>query len=110
MSAFGRKGRRCDWCGKFSKHPQGEYTKPDGVSCGYIRQPEWHFKPDGSTKPEYADSGSDICEECFAGLCPHCGSNQIVRVTPATPGPTGWGGTCKGCGQRWDLAMAEAKE
>jgi len=36
MSAFGKQGRRCDTCGKFSRGKlTGEYTRKDG-SCGYI--------------------------------------------------------------------------
>jgi hypothetical protein len=35
-------------------------------------------------------------------VCPSCGSDKIVRITPATPGPFGWGGRCKACGEHWD--------
>ena len=95
MSAFGKKGRRCDWCGKFSTNRIGEYTKPDGISCGYINTPDWEREN---------DQGHDICEECYANLCPHCGSDQIVT------GPDGWGGRCKACGKRWDIPYPSCDE
>lgn len=78
---------RCDGCGKLSRHLLGEYTRPDGTA-GYINS---HGR----------NSDVDYCEECEADRCPGCGSDLIVHVTPATPGPTGWGGRCKACGHRW---------
>jgi hypothetical protein len=83
---------RCDWCGKLSRHPLGEYTRPGGVSVGYIRAPDWD-----------KDGEFDICRECAVGLCPSCGSAKVVRITPANPGPDGWGGRCKACGHRWTM-------
>lgn len=62
MSMTKNKCVRCDWCGKLSRSPIGEYTKPDGVSAGYIHQPDWFLNQDGSDKG--IDDGSDICEEC----------------------------------------------
>ena len=103
MSVFRKTGVRCDWCGKFANNRMGEYTKPDGRTCGYIRRPDWHFNDDRSEKPEYADSSQDICEECAENLCPFCASDQVVKVTPATPGPYGWGGRCKACGKSWGM-------
>jgi hypothetical protein len=104
MSVFRKTGVRCDWCGKFSMHPTGEYTKPDGVSAGCIQQPEWERnRVDASGKHAPIDSDQDICEECAADCCTFCGSDQLVRITPMTPGPTGWGYRCKACGQRWDI-------
>lgn len=35
--------------------------------------------------------------------CPRCGSDRIVRITPATPGPDGWGARCRCCGEAWNL-------
>lgn len=96
MSVFRKTGVRCDWCGKFSSHPNGEYTKPDGISCGYINRPTWLVKQD-------RDDDTDICEECEADRCTFCGSDQIVHLTPMTPGPTGWGVRCKACGKTWDI-------
>jgi hypothetical protein len=104
MSMFGKQGVRCDWCGKFSADRFGEYRKPDGIHFGRIRQPEWereHYDADGKHAP--IDSEFDICEECAANLCPNCGSDQVVRVTPMTPGPDGWGGWCKACEKRWSM-------
>jgi hypothetical protein len=92
MSIFRKTGRRCDWCGKFSMHRTGEYTKPDGISCGYMHAPEWD-----------RDGSADICEECAAGRCPKCGGAEVVNITPAIPGPDGWGGRCKACGHRWEM-------
>ena len=43
MSRFNKTGVRCDWCGKFANNESGEYRKPDGVSAGYIHQPEWEL-------------------------------------------------------------------
>lgn len=94
MSQFRKHGVRCDWCGKFSSHRSGEYTKPDGVSCGYIHIPEWEREH---------DQGHDICEECEANRCPKCGGDKVVKITPATPGPDGWGGRCKECCHRWEM-------
>lgn len=51
MSAFGKRGVRCDTCGKFSKNPQGEYTRKDG-SAGYI----WLREEDDS---------KDDCDDCL---------------------------------------------
>lgn len=97
MSQFKERGVRCDWCGNFSSNQSGEYTKPDGVSCGYIRQ-AFHGAE---------DNGSDICEECKADQCPKCGGDSVVRMTPSTPGPTGWGGRCEACGHHWQLQEIE---
>jgi hypothetical protein len=108
MSGFGKKGVRCDWCGRFSNNPNGEYTRPDG-SAGYIVQPEWERFPGGDptvASTPSTPSNNDICEECSAGSCPTCGSYMIVRVTPAVPGPDGWGGRCKTCGHSWTMAAA----
>jgi hypothetical protein len=52
MSLMANGTIRCDGCGMFSRHPLGEYTKPDG-SAGYINCPRW--------KP---DDGNDYCDEC----------------------------------------------
>jgi hypothetical protein len=41
---------RCDDCGKLSRHPMGEYLKPDG-SVGYI-----------NSKGQNSDK--DYCDEC----------------------------------------------
>jgi hypothetical protein len=98
MSTFGKHGVRCDWCGKISNHPRGEYVRPvrnehgDRLT-GYITM----------RKIGGEDFGNDICQECAADLCPFCASDQIVRVTPAMPGPEGWGGRCKACGERWSM-------
>jgi hypothetical protein len=64
MSQFGKKGVRCDDCGKISKAPLGEYTRQD-KSAGYISS-------HGRNCPH------DLCEECEEKLgpdyaCPICG-------------------------------------
>lgn len=108
MSKFGKSGVRCDWCGKLANNRTGEYTKPNG-SAGYILQPEWernHMDANGKHDP--IDSENDICKECAAGCCPYCGSDQLVHITPATPGPIGWGCRCKACETRWDIPTTEA--
>jgi hypothetical protein len=110
MSAFQQTGVRCDWCGKFARNERGEYTRPicneHGVPlAGYIRRPPWEVDEHGNDKSP--DDGFDICEECRIGLCPQCGENEIVRVTPATPGPDGWGGRCKACGFEWTIPTIE---
>lgn len=52
MSAFGKQGSRCDFCGKFSRAKlTGEYTRKDG-SVGYI----W---------PLEGDDSKDICDDCI---------------------------------------------
>ena len=51
MSAFGKHGARCDYCGKFSKNPRGEYVRKDG-SAGYM----W---------PDENDDTKDICSDCL---------------------------------------------
>jgi hypothetical protein len=99
VSQFGIRGARCDWCGKFSRNNSGEYTKPDGVSAGYIHAPPWD-----------ADSDNDICEECANDLCPFCGSACIVKTTPAIPGPNGWGGRCKACAKWWGMPTAQESQ
>lgn len=101
MSVTWNKCVRCDWCGRLSRNRLGEYTKPDGVSAGYIRQPDWFRNEDGSNR--YTDDGTDICEECAADRCPGCGSDQIVTTTPTVPGPAGWGGRCKACNHHWGM-------
>lgn len=54
MSAFGKRGVRCDTCGKFSRGKQtGEYVRKDGTQ-GYI-YPENNENPDGR----------DICSDCL---------------------------------------------
>lgn len=111
MSVFGKQGRRCDWCGKFTQAHDGEYTRPvknvHGVNlAGYIRQPSWFFNDDGSLI-DGNNHDFDICEECASDLCPHCGSQDVVMITPADPGPTGWGGRCNACGKRWDIPTSE---
>jgi len=85
-------GVRCDWCGKIANNPNGEYTKPDGISAGYIHSPDWD-----------KDGDDDICEECANDLCPFCGSFEVVRLTPSIPGPLGWASRCKKCGKDWIL-------
>jgi hypothetical protein len=107
MSRFGKKGVRCDYCGKIANNENGEYTRPDGVSAGYIHQPEWERFPGGRTDASSLQSSNDICEECAAGLCPFCGSNRIVHTHPAVPGPDGWGGRCKACEKMWSLQTSE---
>lgn len=108
VSAFSRRGVRCDWCGKFSNHADGKYTKHDGTAIGYINQPQWERNHvDASGKHCPIDSELDICEECEAGLCQKCGGDQLVRITPATPGPSGWGWRCKACGHRWEIPARE---
>jgi hypothetical protein len=106
MSIFTKTGVRCDWCGKISNRPDGEYVRPSRFGyllVGYIRQPEWERNHTENDKHEPIDSEHDICEECAADLCPECGSDQIVKLTPVIPGPDGWGGRCKTCGKRWDV-------
>lgn len=104
MSLTKNKCRRCDWCGKITRNQNGEYTRPDGVSAGYIRQPTWERFPAGDeTSTNQVQSENDICEECEADLCPGCGSDQVVNIAPAIPGPTGWGGRCKACGYQWGM-------
>ncbi len=115
MSAFGKHGRRCDWCGKFTTRHDGLYTRPIknayGINlAGYIRQPSWMFNDDGSLIAGNENDDSDICEECWGDLCPHCGSDKVVMITPATPGPIGWGGRCKACGKTWDMPMPSGEE
>lgn len=39
MAAHGKKGRRCDGCGKISMNRTGEYVRKDG-SAGYINSEE----------------------------------------------------------------------
>lgn len=97
MSLLANKSVMCDWCGKLSRHPLGQYTKPDGVSVGYIHAPDW-----------WKDGQADVCEECADGRCPHCGSTEVVRLTPRLPGPIGWGGRCKACERKWSLQTVGA--
>jgi hypothetical protein len=91
---------RCDWCGRLSRSPDCAYTRPDG-SAGYIVQPEWERFPGGDPTADSIQSTNDICEECAGNLCPACGSDAVVNLTPAAPGPSGWGGRCKACGHQW---------
>ena len=101
MSIFRRDARgraagfRCDWCGKIANNPDGEYERPvrNERGCklaGHIHAPHWD-----------QEGSDDICEECASDLCPYCGSPEVVRVTPASPGPVGWGGRCKACNKEW---------
>lgn len=46
---------------------------------------------------------ADIVVDELPDSCPSCGGKEIVMITPANPGPHGWGGRCKNCGQRWSL-------
>lgn len=103
MSQTRNGGIRCDWCGRLTRNRSGEYTRPDGVSAGYIVQPEWERFPGGDPTRESIPSERDICEECAADRCPGCGSGRIVHQSPATPGAVGWGGRCKACGFSWGL-------
>jgi len=80
---------QCNFCRKLSGSDEGFYAKPDGRT-GYIHSPDWD-----------KDGPFDTCEECAEKRCPWCGSTLIINVTPAIPGPTGWGGRCKSCGERW---------
>lgn len=89
MTLLRNRSHRCDFCGKLSRAEDGYYRKPDGTA-GYIHSPDWD-----------KDGPFDTCEECAEKRCPACGSAQIVNITPATPGPTGWGGRCKDCGHKW---------
>jgi hypothetical protein len=74
---------RCDWCGRRAADASGRYTRPDGMTLGYIMVPEW----DGE------DSGRHVCDECSRGRCPDCGEEQ----------PLEWarGGRCAKCGREW---------
>jgi hypothetical protein len=104
MSLTKNRRIRCDWCGKLTSDQLGHYLKADGVNYGRIVQPEWERFPGGDeTSANQIQSDHDICEECAAGHCPGCGSDQIVNVTPATPGPDGFGGRCKACGYQWAM-------
>mgnify|MGYP007083471541 CR=1 FL=1 len=47
---------RCDRCGKWSRHKQGEYTKPDGSA--------------GNINSKGLNGVEDWCEECAAVLWP----------------------------------------
>lgn len=98
MSATANAGVRCDWCGRISRHPLGEYARPHG-SAGAIRPPEW--APGGA---------QDICDECAAGRCPGCGSTYTVTITPAVPGPYGWGGRCRDCGHTWTMPVIRSPQ
>lgn len=101
MSAFGKRGVRCDWCGRFSANRGGEYTKPGTVGgAAYIHQA---FHGDD-------DNGTDICEECRDGVCPKCRSEKVVKITPAIPGPDGWGGRCKVCGFGWEMPVSDGAD
>lgn len=105
MSLMKNGSIRCDWCGKLTRSDRGEYLKPDGVSAGYIVQPEWERFPGGDMKADSIRSTNDICEECADSLCPFCGSSQIVKPTPAIAGPVGWGGRCKACHKSWSIQI-----
>lgn len=41
--------------------------------------------------------------------CPKCGGGEIIRITPMTPGPNGWGSRCKACGHDWPLVIDDAE-
>lgn len=105
MSTTKNNRVRCDWCGKLSSHPLGEYTRPDGTTAGYINSPEWERNEDGSYKDGCGTS--DICEECEAGHCPACGADEVVSTTPTVAGPVGFGERCKACGHKWPVTNAE---
>ncbi len=60
MSIAKNRACRCDWCGKLSRNQFGEYTRPDGVSAGYIHGPDWD-----------REGPLDICEECADRLSPY---------------------------------------
>ncbi len=105
MSRTRNNAIRCDWCGRLTRNVNGEYTRPDGVSAGYIVQPEWERFPGGVTTDGSIESNNDVCEECAAGRCPACGSAAIVQITPAVPGPDGFGGRCKDCGHEWEMLV-----
>ncbi len=102
MSLTKNRAVRCDWCGRLSRNPNGEYAKTDGTA-GYIVQPEWERFPGGDPTATSVPSSSDICEECAADLCPACGSAEIVKTTPVVAGPMGWGGRCKSCNHQWGM-------
>ena len=55
MSAF-RRGRRCDWCGKVTSDPAGEYLRPNG-EIGFIAPPD-----------DDKAGTNDICDECVDGV------------------------------------------
>lgn len=110
MSRFKGKGVRCDWCGKFSNNENGEYTKSDGISAGYIVQPEWERFPGGDHAVPSLQSDKDICEECADDLCRFCGSDLIVRQTPVVAGPHGWGYRCKTCGKATSISVTVDEE
>ncbi len=96
MSQMKNGSIRCDWCGKLTGSRDGAYLlagRTDGAT-GYMHSPDWD-----------KDSASDICEECFYDHCPHCGSSNIVHLTPVVPGPIGWGGHCKDCGKDWGIPV-----
>lgn len=57
MSLTANNAIRCDVCGKISRNPIGEYTRPD-KSAGYIRPMEFIDPTDLSDQ--------DICDECAA--------------------------------------------
>lgn len=105
MSMTKNKCVRCDWCGKLSNNRNGEYTRPDGRSAGYIHQPEWERFPGGDATAHNLSTDNDICEECAEDRCPACGSGSLVRTTPSVAGPTGWGGRCKACHFTWGPSL-----
>ena len=105
MSRMKNMAIRCDWCGKLTRSRDGEYVRPDG-SAGYIVQPEWERFPGGRTDNGSIPSENDICEECAANLCPACGSEAVVTITPTIPGPAGWGGRCKACSHIWGMPIS----
>lgn len=76
MSRTKNGATRCDWCGKLTRSKDGEYLKPDGVSAGYIVQPEWLRFPGGDPTQPNIPTELDICEECFEARCPLCGDTS----------------------------------
>lgn len=65
MSAFGKKGVRCDGCGKIANNRDGEYVVKGSPNACYINS---HGR----------DCPHDFCETCEEALapdyaCPKCG-------------------------------------
>ena len=42
------------------------------------------------------------------GHCPSCMSDKVIRLTPTTPGPDGWGYRCKKCGTTWNISAPDS--
>lgn len=110
---------RCEWKGSWIDRKSGIVMKlgvhtdelPDGghllqmhdcVTVAPVNTVTLKERSQNHSHVAAADRGQGYTD---AERCPNCDSINVVQVTPARPGPDGWGWRCRRCGHTWPLEI-----